>query len=743
MKGERMSYLDSLNKEQREAVMQIEGPVLIMAGAGSGKTKALTCRIAYMLEQGIRPWEILAITFTNKAAKEMRDRVHQLVGPDAEKIWMYTFHSFGARFLRQEIEAMPPYTGKFTIYDSDDSRSVIKNLLKELNLDDKQYQPQAVQSRISNAKNALLSPEAFARTAAGNFHAEKIAEIYALYDKKMKQNNALDFDDLLLLTTELLSREEIREKWQKRFHYILIDEYQDTNHAQYLMAKYIAGKRENICAVGDADQSIYSWRGADLRNILDFQKDYPRAKMIKLEQNYRSTKTILTAANAVIQNNIDRPSKRLWTENETGTRIQHYHAADEREEAEFIARTMKEEHEKNGRSYDDMAVLYRMNAQSRAIEDAVKNKWIDYAMVGGVRFYERAEIKDLMAYLRLLANFRDDVSLRRILNVPKRGIGDTTVEKLAAFAAENGMSLFEAIMASESSGLPKAAQQKLQKFSALIFGFLNAAAENDIFSLLEKIVRETEYSKYIQEAKEPEERKNDREANIGELFNVAKEFQQENPEGTLDDFLEKTALVSDTDSYEENGGKVTLMTIHSAKGLEFPIVFLAGMDEGIFPGVRSLMDESKLEEERRLCYVGITRAKEKLYVTNTDMRTMYGQLKPYSPSRFLKEIPADLMDELKRDSGMEEQRDFRRRVDSQASKWALANSYVPRPKRIEPRPAAVYDWQVGDIAVHKLWGEGTVTEVIGEGKKMMLKLSFPGGQLRQIMVAFAPVTKKK
>ena len=743
MKGERMSYLDSLNKEQREAVMQIDGPVLIMAGAGSGKTKALTCRIAYMLEQGIRPWEILAITFTNKAAKEMRDRVHQLVGPDAEKIWMYTFHSFGARFLRQEIEAMPPYTGKFTIYDSDDSRSVIKNLLKELNLDDKQYQPQAVQSRISNAKNALLSPEAFARTAAGNFHAEKIAEIYALYDKKMKQNNALDFDDLLLLTTELLSREEIREKWQKRFHYILIDEYQDTNHAQYLMAKYIAGKRENICAVGDADQSIYSWRGADLRNILDFQKDYPRAKMIKLEQNYRSTKTILTAANAVIQNNIDRPSKRLWTENETGTRIQHYHAVDEREEAEFIARTMKEEHEKNGRSYDDMAVLYRMNAQSRAIEDAVKNKWIDYAMVGGVRFYERAEIKDLMAYLRLLANFRDDVSLRRILNVPKRGIGDTTVEKLAAFAAENGMSLFEAIMASESSGLPKAAQQKLQKFSALIFGFLNAAAENDIFSLLEKIVRETEYSKYIQEAKEPEERKNDREANIGELFNVAKEFQQENPEGTLDDFLEKTALVSDTDSYEENGGKVTLMTIHSAKGLEFPIVFLAGMDEGIFPGVRSLMDESKLEEERRLCYVGITRAKEKLYVTNTDMRTMYGQLKPYSPSRFLKEIPADLMDELKRDSGMEEQRDFRRRVDSQASKWALANSYSPRPKRIEPRPAAVYDWQVGDIAVHKLWGEGTVTEVIGEGKKMMLKLSFPGGQLRQIMVAFAPVTKKK
>lgn len=740
----RMSYLDELNPEQRAAVTQTEGPVLIMAGAGSGKTKALTCRIAYMLEQGIRPWEILAITFTNKAAAEMRERVHQLVGPEADKIWMYTFHSFGARFLRQEIEALPPYTKKFTIYDADDSKSVVKTILKEMNLDDKQYQPQAVQGRISNAKNALLTPEAYAREAEGNFHAQKVAEVYAQYDRRMKQNNALDFDDLLLLTTKLLEREDIREKWQRHFHYILIDEYQDTNHAQYLMAKYIAGARENICAVGDADQSIYSWRGADLRNILDFQKDYPKAKIIKLEQNYRSTKVILDAANAVIQNNLNRPAKRLWTQNQAGAHIQHYHAADEKEEADFIARTMKHEHDVNHRSYNDMAVLYRMNAQSRSIEDAIKNKWIDYTMVGGVRFYERQEIKDIMAYLRLLANFRDDVSLQRIINVPKRGIGDTTVEKLAAFARESGCSLFEAIMASEASGLPKAAQQKLQKFSALIFEFLNAAAESDIFTLLEKVVRGTDYARYIQEAKEPDERKHDREANIGELFNVAKEFQQENPEGTLDDFLEKTALVSDTDAYDESDGKVTLMTIHSAKGLEFPLVFLAGMDEGIFPGVRSLMDETKLEEERRLCYVGITRAKEKLYVTNTDMRTMYGQLKPYTASRFLKEIPPDLMDEVRRDDGEEAQRDFRRRVDSQASKWALSNSYAPqRPKRMEARAGATYDWKVGDTAVHKLWGEGRVTEVSGEGKRMMLKLLFPGGQVRQIMVAFAPITKKE
>lgn len=736
-------YLDTLNPQQREAVEQIDGPVLIMAGAGSGKTKALTCRIAYMLEKGIAPWEILAITFTNKAAKEMKERVHGLVGPEADQIWMHTFHSFGARFLRREIGNYPPYTNQFTIYDADDTKSVIKNILKEMNLDDKQYQPQAMQSRISGAKNALLTPEVYARESGGNFFAEKAAEVYARYDKRMKQNNALDFDDLLLITTKLLERKEIREKWQKKFHYILIDEYQDTNHAQYLMAKYLAGSRENICAVGDADQSIYSWRGADMRNILDFQKDYPNAKMVKLEQNYRSTKTILTAANAVIQHNINRPSKRLWTENDKGVPIQHYHAMDEKEEADFIARTMKEEHEKNHRSYDDMAVLYRMNAQSRAIEDAIKNRWIDYTMVGGVRFYERQEIKDIMAYLRLLSNFRDDVSFRRIVNVPKRGIGGTTVDKLASYAAEKGISLFEAAMAAEDAGLPKAAQAKLQSFNALIFGFLNEAGNNDLFTLIEKIVKDTEYSQYIQSMKEPEERRHDREANIGELFNVAKEFHQENPEGTLGDFLEKTALVSDTDSYEENGGKVTLMTIHSAKGLEFPIVFLAGMDEGIFPGVRALMNETQIEEERRLCYVGITRAKEKLYVTNTDMRTMYGQMKPYTPSRFLKEIPADLMEETARDDGEERQRDLRRRYDSQAGKWALSNSFAPRrPQPIPQRTDVAYDWKVGDTAVHKLWGEGKVTEVTGTGKKMMIKVIFPGNQLRQLLVAYAPLTKK-
>lgn len=736
-------YLNSLNPEQRAAVEQISGPVLIMAGAGSGKTKALTCRIAYMLEQGVKPWEILAITFTNKAAKEMRERIAALVGPDAEKLWMYTFHAFGARFLRREIEAMPPYTSKFTIYDADDAKTVVKHILKEMNLDDKQYAPQAVAGKISSAKNALLSPAAFAREAAGNFFSAKVAEVYAEYDKRLKKNNALDFDDLLLLTTKLLERPEIREKWQRRFHYILIDEYQDTNHAQYLMAKYIAGERQNICAVGDADQSIYSWRGADLRNILDFQKDYPKAKVLKLERNYRSTKIILDAANAVIKNNTERPSKRLWTDKAGGEKISHYEAADEREEADFIARTVVEEHIRNHRSYSDMAVLYRMNAQSRAVENALNAKGIGYTMVGGVRFFERMEIKDLMAYLRLVANPRDDVSFRRVINVPKRGIGGTSVDRLADFAAAEGMSLFEAAMAVEESGLPTAARQKIQKFAATMFSLMNAAAEGSIFDLLETVVRETKYSDYLAEAKETEDKKQEREENIGELFTVAKQFAEEHPAGTLDEFLEQNALVSDVDSYEEKDGKVTLMTMHSAKGLEFPVVFLAGMDEGIFPGARSIMDEPRLEEERRLCYVGITRAKEKLYLTNAEMRTMYGQLKPYTRSRFLKEIPEDLIEETERDAGEERQRDFRRRVDSQQSKWALSNSYAPKkPQTFAPRKEAVYDWRVGDIAVHKLWGEGKVVEASGEGKKMMLKLQFPGGQIRQVMVAFAPLTKK-
>ena len=692
--------------------MQLDGPVLIMAGAGSGKTKALTCRIAYMLEEGVRPSEILAITFTNKAAKEMRERVHALVGPAAEKIWMYTFHSFGARFLRMEIEALPPYTRQFTIYDAEDSKSVVKAIIKEMNLDDRIFQPRSIAAKISNAKNALQSPAAFAGEA-GTFHDRKVAEIYAEYDKRLKKNNAVDFDDLLLLTTKLLEKQDIRERWQRRFRYIEIDEYQDTNHAQYLMAKYIAGPSQNICAVGDGDQSIYSWRGADMRNILDFKKDYPQAKIIKLEQNYRSTKTILTAANAVIRNNNDRVEKNLWTQNQKGAPIRHYHGYDEREEADFIVRAIREEHAA-GRPYSDMAVLYRMNAQSRALEEALNFKGMAYALIGDVPFFGRREVKDIMAYLRLLANFRDDVSFRRIVNVPKRGIGAAAVKK------------------------------KLQAFGALIFGFLNASTELSLSDLLEKVIRETQYAEYLRELKESDEIKEAREANIGELFTMAGQFSSEHPEGTLAEFLEEKALVAETDKYDETADRVTLMTLHSAKGLEFPVVFLAGMNEGIFPILRGgFTEDAEMEEERRLCYVGITRAKERLYVTDTDVRMVYGKTQQYLPSRFLEEIPEDLTETMNRDDEAEKQRDMRRRYDSQASKYALSSAYMPKkPEAPKTRADASYDWKVGDIAVHRLWGDGKVIEVSGEGKKMLLKLQFGNGDIRQVMVAFAPLTKK-
>ena len=735
-----MNYLDTLNTEQKKAVRQIDGPVLIMAGAGSGKTKALTCRIAYMLEQGISPHEILAITFTNKAAQEMRERVHNLVGNDAEKIWMYTFHSFGARFLRREIKGYSTYTDRFTIYDSDDSKQLIKNILKELNLDDKQYPPKSIQARISNAKNALQGPEDFRKETGGNFYSEKVADVYDLYDRYMKQNNALDFDDLLFVTTKLLSQEEIRNRWQNRFGYILIDEYQDTNHAQYLMAKYIAGKRQNICAVGDADQSIYSWRGADLRNIMDFQKDYPNAKIIKLEQNYRSTRTILDAANAVIKNNIDRPAKNLWTENNTGEAIQKYVSEDEHGEADFIVETMMKEHRENDVPYGSMAVLYRMNAQSRVIEESMVKRGIAYTMVGGTRFYDRAEIRDILAYLKLIANFRDNISLMRVINMPKRGIGQVTIQKLNDFADAKNISMFESIMNIEEADVSASAKLKLQEFSALIFNLLNAATECDVFDLIQKIIKDTGYISMLRESKDPQSQS--REENLGELLNVAKDFAREMPDGSLPEFLEKVALVNDVDSFEEQEDRVTLMTMHSAKGLEFPVVFLPGMDEGIFPGVRSLMDSTALEEERRLCYVAITRAKEKLYISTSNMRTMYGELKPYIASRFLDEIPSDLMKEIRVNKNEAKRRTYIRNDMQQRSKWALSEASDFHKPVVKKSVKARFDWQVGDKVSHRMWGKGKVIEVSGAGKNMMLKLSFPGNQIRQVMVAFAPIEKE-
>ena len=541
------------------------------------------------------------------------------------------------------------------------------------------------------------------------------------------------------MTTKLLSIESIRRRWQDRFHYILIDEYQDTNHAQYLMAKLIAGKNQNICAVGDADQSIYSWRGADLRNIIDFQQDYPSAKVIKLEQNYRSTQTILDAANAVIQNNSGRPSKRLWTENNQGKPLILYTASDEHSEADFIVNTMRKEHnEEEHQLYGNMAVLYRMNAQSRVIEEALVKSGIGYTMVGGTRFYDRAEIRDMLAYLKLVSNLKDNVSLMRIINVPKRGIGAATVQKLSDYANERNTSMFEAMMDLDGLDVSSSTKTKLQNFIAMMFEFLNASTETNVFGLLQKIMTDTKYLEQLQESKDPQVQS--REENLGELLSVAKDFNNDNPEGGVSDFLEKVALVNDVDTYENENDRVTLMTIHSAKGLEFPIVFLAGMDEGIFPGVRSLMDESKLEEERRLCYVALTRAKEKLYLSNAHMRTMYGQIKPYLPSRFIDEIPQDLLTHVESDERQDRAFQARRRETASRVDYAMSEVSVvnkPKPQK-EPKR---YDWKVGDTAVHNLWGKGKVVAVMGSDSKMMLKIEFPGNKIRQVMVAFAPITK--
>lgn len=646
------SILDTLNERQKEAVLHTEGPLLVTAGAGSGKTKVLTCRIAHILDTGIPPYRILAITFTNKAAREMQERVQNLVGADAEKIWLSTFHSFCAKLLRFEIDGFKGYTRNFTIYDSQDQLTLVKNCLKEINLDDKQFPPRSVLSAISNAKNALQDADAYG-SLAGGFYEQQVAQVYSLYEQKLKENNAMDFDDLLLLAVQLLQEnDEIREKYQNRFQYILVDEYQDTNHAQYLLTKILAAKWKNICVVGDADQSIYAWRGADIRNIVDFQKDYPHAVTIKLEQNYRSTKTILHAANAVIEHNASRPEKNLWTENPTGHKIIHYHAQTEHDEAEYVAGVISNRHSIENEPYGDMAILFRTNSQSRVLEEMLMRYTIPYTMVGGTKFYDRKEIKDVIAYLRILYNPDDSLSLMRIINVPKRNLGATTMEHLTDYAEERGISLFEALSSTEELPVTKRAKTALEEFVVMIFDLLGHLEEWDVQTLMEEVLKRTGYGAMLEAEAAKDPQGQSRKENVGEFLSVAKDYVDSNPDGNLQDFLENVALVSDVDEFEEEESKVTLMTLHAAKGLEFPIVFLVGMDEGLFPHSRTLLDESQIEEERRLAYVGITRAERQLYVTNASTRTMYGRISAYLPSRFLDEIPQDLVEDYKRRSSM-------------------------------------------------------------------------------------------
>ena len=734
-----------LNPQQAEAVINTEGPMLIMAGAGSGKTKVLTCRVANLLQKGVRPYCILAITFTNKAAAEMRERVNNMSGPAAKDVWLFTFHAFCARFLRMEIDKLPGYGGNFAIYDTADSQNLIKQILKEMNLDDKRFQPSGILSRISNAKNALQDAAAFARQA-GDFYEQKVADIYSRYEQKLQLNNALDFDDLLMLSIKLLQEnKEVREKYQDRFDYLLVDEYQDTNHAQYLLTKFLAAKHRNICVVGDADQSIYGWRGADIQNILDFEKDYPDAKVIKLEQNYRSTQIILDAANAVIENNTGRKPKNLWTENKSGADIIYFQAVDERDEARFVIEQLQNLQRTENKKLGDMAILYRTNTQSRIFEEMLIKSGISYNMVGGLKFYERKEIKDIIAYLRVIFNPADSLSLLRIINVPKRGIGDASLAKIQAYAAANNVSLFEAVSnAAAIDGLSSRFVSKLDDLAGIIFELMNLAGEAPVEDLIDRVLRDTGYLEELENERTPQAQS--RIDNLHELISVAQEFAASEEENNLENFLAHVALVSDIDDTELGEDAITLMTLHSSKGLEFPVVFLVGMEEGLFPHARTLMDETEIEEERRLCYVGITRAKEKLFLSSTKMRTIYGNTVTYPPSRFLQEIPARLVKTIKRQERFSALENFKQVSEKYSARPQKPASTFNPHSFMPQKPAAAAGgtgtrFNTGDRVSHSKWGEGMIVSVKDSPDGQEVKVAFAGAGVRSLLTKYAVLKK--
>lgn len=734
--------MQGLNKEQLDAVQTINGPMLILAGAGSGKTKVLTCRIAHLLQQGVRPYRILAITFTNKAAAEMRERVDRMAGAAARDVWLFTFHAFCARLLRYELENLNGYANNFAIYDTSDSKNLIKQVLKEMNLDE--FPLPAIISHISNAKNALLLPDAYAREASG-YYEQQVAKIYDAYQKKLQANNAVDFDDLLLLALRLLQENPaVREKYQRKFDYLMVDEYQDTNHAQYLLTKLLAAGHRNICVVGDADQSIYGWRGADIQNILDFEKDYPDAKLVKLEQNYRSTQVILDAANAVIDNNSGRKPKNLWTANGNGSEIVYYQANDERDEARYVIENMQKLQLNEGAKLGDMAVLYRTNAQSRVFEEMLIKSGIAYTMVGGTKFYERKEIKDALAYLRLLYNPHDSLSLLRIINVPRRGIGDATMARLQEYANASGQSLFEVVTnATDVPGLASRFANKLDELSELLFELMGEAADVPVKQLLDDVLLKTGYLEELQSSKDPQDES--RVENLKEMLSVTEEFavkcERNGEEPTLENFLADVALVADIDDAELGEEAVTLMTLHSAKGLEFPDVFLVGMEEGIFPHSRTLMNDNEIEEERRLCYVGITRAEKHLFLSNARTRTIYGRTQYYTPSRFLQEVPRNLVHVIKRPvvqrPAMTSQ--VHKPTAKENANWFEQHkaSFFPR----ESSAAAGCSFHVGDKVMHKKWGAGTIVTAKAADDGQEVTVAFAGGGIRSLLTKYAKLEK--
>ena len=751
---ENMSKYDSLNAMQQEAVFHTEGPVLILAGAGSGKTRVLTHRIAYLIEEkGINPWNIMAITFTNKAAQEMRERVDQIVGFGSESIWVSTFHSSCVRMLRRYIDRLG-YDNNFTIYDTDDQKTVIKEICKRLNIDTKQFKERTLMAAISSAKDELVSPAEYklqASTASG-YGAQTIARVYEAYQKQLRQNNALDFDDLIVKTVELFqSCPDVLDYYQERFRYIMVDEYQDTNTVQFELIHLLASKYRNLCVVGDDDQSIYKFRGANIKNILDFEHVFDDTKVIKLEQNYRSTGNILNAANAVIRNNHGRKEKTLWTENEDGNMIQFRQFDSAYEEAEYVVGDIRRHVNKELCSYKDNAVLYRTNAQSRMFEERFVRDSIPYKVIGGVNFYARREIKDLLAYLKTIDNGRDDLAVRRIVNVPKRGIGLTSINRVQEYASSRECSFYDALRAVDLIPNIGRGQAKLESFVAMIEHFKNDVQDMSVSELMEEVIKETGYIDALIHECESEEATS-RIENIDELRNKIAAYEEncetQNEASTLSGFLEDVALVADIDSLDESTDYVVLMTLHSAKGLEFPHVYLAGMEDGLFPSYMTITadDPAELEEERRLCYVGITRAEKDLTLTCARKRMVHGETQYKKMSRFLKEIPLELLEtgpSTKKEK-KEESEPVRVKTSFMQAKEAFKTKAFTAPKPVQqfgtPKGGKL-PYGVGDRVKHIKFGEGTVTAITEGGRDYEVTVDFDGPGTKKMFAAFARLQK--
>ena len=769
--------LEGLNDKQYEAVVNTDGPCLVIAGAGSGKTKVLTHKIAYLIgEKGVKPWNILAITFTNKAANEMKERIANIVGDDAKDIWMGTFHSICVRILRKFIDRIG-FDSSFIIFDTSDQKTLVKGCLKDLAIDDKMFNDRAVLSEISNAKNEMLEPDQYAVRANGDFRKEKIATVYELYQKRLKENNAVDFDDIINYAIKILEENpDILEYYSNKFKYVLVDEYQDTNKSQFTLVTMLASRNGNITVVGDNDQGIYSFRGADISNILNFERDFPGTKIIKLEQNYRCTGNILKAANAVIKNNEVKYKKELWTQNEEGNLPKVYQADNEYDEATYIVEQIEHLKREEYYKYSDFAVLYRMNTQSRAIEDILRRENIPYKIVGGLKFYERKEIKDTIAYLRLIQNGNDNLSLKRIINEPKRGIGKTSLDKVEQIAEASGTSMYEVIKKADEFGLNRVFLNS-RDFVNVIEELKSKKDELSVSELIKLTLKKTGYTKAL-EAENTIEAEN-RIANLDELLTVAIEFEEEFAENSLSEFLEGITLSSDLDNMEEQEDSVTLMTLHSAKGLEFPVVFLVGMEEGIFPGYQSMMDPQELEEERRLCYVGITRAKENLFLTCSKQRTVFGSTSYNPVSRFLNEIPEELLEGYQEAFGepdnnknqMFKDSNYTWTYGSRDNKNNNGNSAIKTYKINEKEPAMATSnknsgfafrtaesflnslgkkstmntnkqvdlskYEAGVRVFHKKFGEGTINMVEPEGEDLKVDINFDKAGHKRLMAKYA------